>query len=109
MSNPTIGASGQWLDPAAFATPANFTLGNAPRNVGFGPRQSVVNGSLFKTFHVTERIHLQFRTEVFNVPNHPFFDRPQFNNFTNPNFGKITAVAGNYNPRQIQFALKLLF
>ncbi len=109
MSKPTIGAAGQWLDPAAFAAPANFTLGNAPRNLGFGPNQNVMNTSFFKTFQFNERYHLQFRTEVFNTANHPFFDRPQFNNLGNPNFGKITAVAGNYNPRQIQFALKLLF
>ena len=43
MSNPTVGSSGQWLNPAAFAMPANFALGNAPRNVGYGPNQSVVN------------------------------------------------------------------
>ena len=109
MATPTIGSSGQWLDPAAFAAPAGFTLGNAPRNVGFGPNQTVVNSSMFKTFQIKERYNLQFRSEFFNVANHPFFDRPQFNNLGNPNFGKITAVAGNYSPRQIQFAVKLLF
>ena len=31
------------------------------------------------------------------------------NNFGNPNFGKVTQMAGTYAPRQIQFALKLLF
>jgi Carboxypeptidase regulatory-like domain len=109
MDNPTVGVSGQFLNPAAFAVPTAGTLGNAPRNVGFGPNQSVVNVSLFKTFRITEKYNLQFRTEGFNIANHPFFDRPQFNNVGNANFGKITAVAGNYSPRQIQFALKLLF
>ena len=112
MSNPTVGAGGQWLNPAAFAMPANFTLGNAPRNVGSGPNQSVVNLSLFKTFKLTERYNMQFRAESFNVANHPVFGiTPGTPNvsFGNPNFGKITAMAGTYAPRQIQFALKLLF
>jgi hypothetical protein len=108
VSNPTVGIAGQFLDAAAFALPAAFTLGNAPRNVGFGPNQSVVNLSLFKTFKLTEMFNLQFRTEVFNLPNHPVFGQPN-TLFGNANFGKITSTAGVYTPRQIQFALKLLF
>jgi outer membrane receptor protein involved in Fe transport len=109
MSTPTVGSGGQWLNPAAFAMPANFELGNAPRNVGYGPNQSVVNASLFKSFKMTERANLQFRTEVFNVLNHPNFGNPNTDIFGNANFGKITQMAGPYTPRQIQFALKLLF
>jgi hypothetical protein len=108
MSNPTVGVGGQFLNPAAFALPANFTLGNAPRNVGVGPRQSIINASLFKTFNLTEEWNLQFRTEVFNLPNHPVFGQPN-TAFGNANFGKITSTAGVYTPRQIQFALKLQF
>ena len=113
MSNPTVGSGGQWLDPAAFAMPANFALGNAPRNVGYGPNQSVVNLSLFKIFKLAEKYNLQFRAESFNVANHPIFGNPNSNTnnsgFGNPNFGKVTQMAGTYAPRQIQFALKLLF
>ncbi|MEK7830310.1 MAG: TonB-dependent receptor, partial [Acidobacteriota bacterium] len=108
VSNPTVGTGGQFLDAAAFALPANFTLGNAPRNVGVGPRQSIINASLFKTFKLTESWNLQFRTEMFNVPNHPIFGQPN-TAFGNANFGKITSTAGAYTPRQIQFALKLQF
>jgi outer membrane receptor protein involved in Fe transport len=108
MSNPTVGSAGQWLDPVAFAMPANFQLGNAPRNIGYGPNQSVINLSLHKIFKLAENYNLQFRAESFNLANHPIFDRPQAN-FGNANFGKITAMAGTYAPRQIQFALKLLF
>jgi hypothetical protein len=109
VSNPTVGSAGQFLDPAAFAVPTAGTLGNAPRNLGYGPNQSVVNLSLFKTFKFAERYNLQFRTEAFNLPNHPVFDRPQFNNVGNANFGKVTSLAPGASPRQIQFALKLLF
>src|SRR5262245_427417 len=85
------------------------TLGNAPRNLTFGPNQNVINLSLFKTFTLTERSNLQFRAEAFNLPNHPVFDRPQFNNFGTAAFGKITGLAPGYSMRQLQFALKLLF
>ncbi|HYR83775.1 MAG TPA: TonB-dependent receptor [Terriglobia bacterium] len=108
MSNPTVGVTGQFLDPTAFALPAPGTLGNSTRNVGYGPNQSMVNASLFKTFKMTERANLQFRTEVFNVANHPMFGNPNVN-LGNGNFGKISQLAGPYTPRQIQFALKLLF
>lgn len=88
--------------------PASFTLGNASSNVGYGPNQSVVNLSFFKVFALTEKVNLQFRTEIFNLPNHPVFGNPN-TLFGNANFGKITTMAGVYTPRQIQFALKLLF
>src|SRR5205814_10240783 len=111
MSTPSVGSAGQWLNPAAFAMPANFELGNAARNLGYGPNQALINMSLFKTFKLTENYNLQFRAESFNVANHPIFGNPNVNNpgFGNANFGKITMVAGTYAPRQIQFALKLLF
>jgi len=109
VSNPTVGSSGQYLNPAAFALPAVGTLGNAPRNLTYGPNQNVIHLSLFKTFPFTERSNLQFRAEAFNLPNHPVFDRPQFNNFGTAAFGKVTALAPGYPMRQLQFALKLLF
>ncbi|MFN7929485.1 MAG: TonB-dependent receptor [Blastocatellia bacterium] len=108
VSNPTVGIAGQFLDPAAFALPANFTLGNSSRNQGYGPNQSIINASIFKTFKVHEGWNLQFRTEMFNVPNHPVFGNPNAT-FGNANYGKITSTAGVYTPRQIQFALKLQF
>jgi outer membrane receptor protein involved in Fe transport len=109
----TVGSKGLYLNPAAFALPASSAsgstvLGNAPRNLEYGPRQSVINMSLFKTFKITERFNLQFRTEAFNLPNHPVFGNPN-TVFGNANFGTVTQLAGPYNPRQIQFALKLLF
>src|SRR3989441_5058600 len=39
--------------------------------------------SAFKNFLFKERYNLQFRAETFNMPNHPVFDRPGFNNLGN--------------------------
>ena len=59
-------------------------------------------------FRLAESVNLQFRAEGFNIPNHPVFGNPN-TTFGNANFGTITQTAGSYTPRQIQFALKLLF
>ena len=53
-------------------------------------------------------VALQFRTEAFNIAKHSLFGNPN-TVFGNANFGTITQLAGGYTPRQIQFALKLLF
>jgi hypothetical protein len=108
MSTPTFGTTASGSIPPHLGCRQDFDLGNAPRNVGYGPNQNVINLSLHKIFKIAENYNLQFRAESFNVANHPIFDRPQAN-FGNNNFGKITAMAGTYAPRQIQFALKLLF
>ena len=84
--------------------------------------------SLFKNFRLSERFNMQFGSEFFNILNHPNFNAPGFGgngvvsipgstNFTpNPDgtFGSGTfGMSGStrdapYDPRQIQFALKLL-
>jgi hypothetical protein len=96
----------QWFNTAAFQMPAPFTFGTAGRNVVFGAGESNVDFSLTKETAVKESTKLQFRCEVFNVLNHTnFADAPGRTAFT-PTFGRYTSAE---NPRQIQFALKLLF
>ncbi len=41
-----------WFNPAAFATPATGTFGNAGRDIIIGPSSANVNVGLFKTFPV---------------------------------------------------------
>ncbi len=118
----------QWMNPAAFANPPRATaigqsdfapLGGAPTQV-VGPGFHRFDLSLFKEFRISEKTHLEFRAEFFNLTNHPNFLNPGFSgngvspapgatDFTNTkNFGKITGTRDNPNdPRQIQFALKL--
>jgi len=95
-----------------------------------GPRPTTITGpgfrrldlSFFKDFHINERFRLQFRSEFFNILNHPNFNAPNFGgngvvaiggsgDFTNASkFGQIGSTRdAPYDPRQIQLALKLYF
>ena len=101
LSNPT---TLQWFNTAAFAFSPPGTFGNAGRNILTGPGFQNVNASLLKNTRVSERFNLQFRTEVFNLFNHPNFNLPD-NFLGSPIFGRITSAR---DPRHIQFGLKLL-
>ena len=61
----------QWLNPAAFARPADGSYGNLGRNRLRLPGVRNVDVNLVKNFNFTETIKLQFRSEVFNLFNHP--------------------------------------
>jgi hypothetical protein len=67
--------------------------------------------SLFKNTAVTERVSLQFRTEIFNALNHTNLGPPNATVFSgtafNASAGLISTLATT--PRQIQFGLKLVF
>lgn len=60
----------QWLNPAAFARPADGSYGNLGRNALRLPGVRNVDINLVKNFHFTESVKTQFRCEVFNLLNH---------------------------------------
>jgi hypothetical protein len=64
------------LNPAAFATPQPGTFGNVPRNFLRGPNFRQFDLVFNKRFKFSETVNLEFRTEIFNVFNHPNFDIP---------------------------------
>ncbi len=103
LSDPTIQ---QWFNVNAFALPSPYTYGDAGRDSLRGPGFWNFDFSVFRTFDIVERLHLQFRGEFFNVFNHTDFGNPSAT-LGNPNFGVITSTANN--PRTIQGALKLIF
>jgi hypothetical protein len=96
-----------WFNPAAYSLNSPFTIGNLGRNTARGPGVWSVDFSAFKEFRVRERYTLQFRSEMFNILNHPNLGMPN-NVFGTSAFGVI-GDTGNYLSRNIQFALKLLF
>jgi hypothetical protein len=86
-----------------------------------GPGYHRLDFSIFKNFPITENKYLQFRTEFFNITNHPNFSAPNFGgngviaisgsgNYNSNTFGEIGSTRdAPYDPRQIQFALKFFF
>jgi hypothetical protein len=104
---------GQWLNPAAFAIPANGTWGNAGRVIGTGPGLAQVDWALQKNTRIAEGKSLVFRIEAFNL-----FNRTQAGNpgttFTSPaTFGIVTSglnrTIGTGTARQLQLAMRLNF
>jgi Carboxypeptidase regulatory-like domain/TonB dependent receptor len=131
-----------WIgNPAAFNQPCPLGLGGVPvptKVAGCvsltglaalggagtqipGPGFHRLDFSFFKNIPLNERFSLQFRTELFNIFNHPNFNAPGFGgngvvsisgatNYRNGNFGEIGSTRdAPYDPRQIQFALKLYY
>lgn len=98
---------------SAFALPAQYTYGNSPRNFMRGPGFVNFDMSFFKNFNFGERWKLQFRSEFYNIFNHPNFGNPNNGNLVyvpgSTVFGNITTLAQGSAMRQTQFGLKLLF
>jgi hypothetical protein len=143
--NPQLGikvkTAGGVHDPFWIGNPAAFTqacpLGASPtpncvavtgagvlgskRDEIPGPGFHRLDFSMFKNFQLSERYRLEFRSEFYNIVNHPNFNQPNFGgngvvavgssgDYTSPTFGAIGSTRGApFNPRQIQFAMKLYY
>jgi len=59
-----------WFNTGAFAPPQPWTWGNGARNLLFGPGSWNWDMSLQKVFRVTERAHLQVRSDFLDAFNH---------------------------------------
>jgi hypothetical protein len=108
LGGTAYGQTQGYLNPAAFATPLSFQLGNVPRSWAAirGPINFDDNVSAIKRFPIHDQIGVEFRAEAFNVLNKVNYGLPnaQLNSST---FGQITS---QYNlPRNVQLALKVHF
>jgi hypothetical protein len=92
-------------DPSAFALPAQFTFGNASRNLLRGPSSRVTDLTLMKNFPVGGGAKLQVRVEAFNVFNTVNYGNPNAS-FGAAAFGRITTAGAM---RQIQLGGRLMF
>ena len=106
-----------WFNTNCFAPPPQWGFGDESRTdpILRTPGINNFDFAIFKRTPVTERVNLEFRTEFFNLFNHPYF-APPGNGYdgtpTGNGFGAITATVQNgvASPeRLIQFALKLNF
>jgi hypothetical protein len=101
----------QYFNPMCFnLQPVGF-YGDLSRNTLIAPGFEQFDVTLEKTTAITERTKVLFRAEAFNVGNHPNFGKPNTTLFTTTGLRAPTAglITSAYNPRQIQFAIKLLF
>ena len=78
------------------------------RNALFGRGATNFDLSLLKTLAVTERVHLRFEANAFNVFNHAQFANPSAT-VSSGLFGVISSTATGTSPRQLQLGLKVLF
>jgi len=74
--SPYLKTGRQFLNPAAFTTPAPGTFGNSRRNNYTGPRLTQVDLTLKKEFSVTERLSFEFHADAYNIMNHPNYANP---------------------------------
>lgn len=90
----------------SFVVPAQYTYGNAGRNILRADRLIQLDISLMKEFPFTETKRLEFRTEAFNIANHPVFNAPT----TTINLASGGQVSSTLNSNRIlEFALKFYF
>ena len=120
-----------WYNPCAFSNPLPGSL--IPRtgpgstvtgysqviaylggksNQIYGPGYERIDMSIFKDFTTWRSQYLEFRTDIFNVLNHPSWGNPSISNL-NSNAGEITGPKGfqNLTPdaRFFQISLKYVF
>ena len=102
-----------WFNTSCFAAPPDWGFGTESRADPTLRSPGINNWdfAVFKRTTFAERYGLEFRTEFFNLFNHPYFSPPA-TGFGAPSFGQIstTVGAGVASPeRLIQFALKFQF
>lgn len=99
-----------YFDASALANPPPYSFGNLGRFIpdNRAPHLIVNDLSVIKSFRLSEKRHLDYRLEFFNLLNHPNFQAPTGNGaiFGRPQFGAITTAEP---ARIIQMALKLYF
>jgi hypothetical protein len=109
---------GGWFNIACFAPAPDWGFGNEARVDSSLRQQGITNfdWAVFKKTSLGEWGNIEFRTEFFNLFNHPQFGPPNTNCCFDPttgngnkNFGVVTSTVGNAQARLIQFALKFEF
>lgn len=97
----------RWFNTSCFALPELNTWGTAGSRILKGPGLILLDGSFFRKFSITEDKQLQFRVDMFNLPNHPNFGPFPDNVVTDAQFGKITSTSTP--ARDIQLSLTFNF
>jgi outer membrane receptor protein involved in Fe transport len=103
----TFCAAGVDDGKCAYGDAAPGLFGNTAIGTEQAPSFFDFDASIGKRFKLAEKKQLDFRTEFFNLMNHPSFGPPARSLATPATFGVITSQATP--ARNIQFGLKLMF
>jgi hypothetical protein len=102
----------EWFNTAQFSAPVpvwlggpNQGFGNAGKDSIVGPGRVNFTTSLYKSFAITERAHVELRFESFNTFNHFEFNDVQ-TQYEQGNFGAVTSA---YDPRVLELGGKFSF
>jgi len=97
----------RWFDRSAFVVvpTGSYRFGNSGRNILDGPGAVIINTSLSRRFRFGEARSLQYRLEVFNLPNHPNFNLPE----NNVDIATVGTIRRAKNSRNLQMSLRLEF
>ena len=96
----------RWFNVSCYQIPGAFLYGNSGRGVIRSPGIVNLDALIDRIFTVTERVRLEFRSELFNITNTAHFGDP------NVTIGVAQAgrISTTSSPnRQVEFALRLLF
>ncbi len=98
----------RYFDTGAYVPNGTGQFGSAPRTESQLRGPGIVNFDfgVLKGFRITEGHRVDFRAEIFNLPNRPNFGSPGTNVDTPGSLGRIVSAADG---RIIQFALKYVF
>jgi hypothetical protein len=107
----------QYFNGACFAPPPDFGPGTEARVDATlrGPGINNFDFAVFKRTNIGEKMGVEFRTEFFNIFNHPYFGMPAngYNGTPTGNaFGVVSSTVGGgvaAAERLVQFALKFEF
>jgi hypothetical protein len=108
VGNPALAhpSAQMWFNTAAFAIPAQYTFGDAGRNILRGPGYTSWDLSLSRRFTFAERWSLLAQAQAFNLLNRENLNLPDAFADNPATFGKIFSAK---DPRQVQLALRFGF
>jgi hypothetical protein len=102
----------QWVNPAAFALPADNIgrFGSSAVGAVVGPGTQVVSLSVYRSLRYKERLTFRIGVSAANLFNHPNYGVPDLG-VGNASYGTIRSLqsAEDSGPRAIQFGSRLTF
>jgi hypothetical protein len=116
VNHAIVGGAVQWFNPNAFVDPAPGTYSPTRRGQNYNPGYEALDLSLIKTTHISERVNLQLKANMYNLYNHTNLapigfpstgEGGSIGSTVGPYFGNPTIGPGE--PFNVEFAGKIIF